>query len=90
MKHIIKATKLDRNTFNIEVDKSNYKHILKLLEKERMKIINKLKEYQLAGLIGTIKFPRNKYIQAELDILVDKKRVIKKSTEVINKLFKHY
>ena len=90
MKHIIKATKLDRDTFNVEADKGNYNYILKLLEEERIKIINKLKEYQEAGLIGTIKFPRNRHIQPELDKLVSKKRLIKHSTEQINKLFKHY
>ena len=50
-------------------------------------IIDKLKLYNQAGLIGTVKKPRNKQLQKELDILVEKKRVIKNSIEQISKIF---
>lgn len=87
---IIKVATAEKDSFGVEVKKSNYNLILKLLEEERLKIINKLKEYYAAGLIGTIKFPRNKYIQAELDAYVKRKKLIKVSVQQINKLFKGY
>ena len=88
MELVIKVAKIDKDAFGVQVNKDNYNVILKLLQEQRINIINKLKEYNATGLIGTIKYPRNKYIQPELDTLVERKRVINNSIEQINKLFK--
>lgn len=85
---IIKACKfIKKQTFNIEVTNENFLEVRVAMEKETRKYINKLKQYQAAGLIGSISFPRNKYIQKELDDIVRKKKILKKSTEQINKIF---
>ena len=86
---LIKATTLDKDIFNVKVDNSNYYIIKELLSKERTKIINKLKTYKSAGLIGSINYPRNKTIQKELDELVYKKRIIKDSISKITSIFYH-
>ena len=88
MELIIKVATIDKDSFGVQVKESNYNVILKLLQEERIKIIDRLKEYNAAGLIGTIKFPRNKYIQPELDVLVERKRIINNSIGQINKLYK--
>lgn len=86
--HIIRAAKLNGNIFDIRVNSDNYRLIRHALDKEKDRIINKLKNYKTAGLIGSIFYPRNRYLQKELDELVHKKRVLKKSIEQINKIFK--
>lgn len=85
---VVKVTMLSkREPFNVKVDTDNYLIIRQLLIEERLKIINKLKNYKSAGLIGSIFYPRNKTMQNELDDLVKKKRIIKNSIEKINKVF---
>lgn len=84
----VKATKIDNGFFNVKVAPETYLIIRKLLEKERTKIISKMKNYKTAGFINSIFRPRNKAIQKELDELVFKKRVLKKSISQINKIFK--
>jgi len=86
--YIIRAAKLNGDIFNIKVDGDNYRLIRETLILEKDKIINKLKNYKTAGLIGSIFYPRNKHLQKELDELVYKKRILKKSIEQINKIFK--
>ena len=86
--HIIRAAKLNGDVFNIKVDSDNYRLIRLALNEEKIKIIDKLKSYKTAGLIGSIFYPRNRYIQRELDELVYKKKVLKRSIEQINKIFK--
>ena len=83
----IKVVKIDSDYFEVNVVDSNFKQVRLLLLKEKEKIINKLKLYKQAGLIGSIKKPRNKQIQNELDILVLKKKIIKNSIKQINKIF---
>ena len=85
---IINACKLGRPIFQIEVTKENYIQIKSALKEERIKFIDKLKQYQIAGLIGSVTLPRNKYIQKELDDIVKKKKILKKSIEQINKIFR--
>jgi hypothetical protein len=65
----------------------NYLDLYMFLTNERKQIINKLKTYQTAGMIGSIFFPRNKHIQKELDILVNKKRTINKAIKQIHDLY---
>lgn len=84
---IIKAVKYEGNDFPVEVNDDNFKQIRLLLLKEKEKIITKFKLYNQAGLIGSIKKPRNKQMQKELDILVQKKKIIKNSIKQINKIF---
>ena len=85
----IKCAKLEvKEIFNIEVKKENFYIIKELLKQERTKIVNKLKTNKSAGLIGSIFYPRNKHLQKELNELVHKKRLLKKSIEQINKIFK--
>ena len=86
MKIILKVAKTDK-IFDIEVNNKNFLVVRKLLELERRKIIDKLKSYKSAGLIGSIFYPRNKYLQNELDDLVKKKRIISKGSNTINELF---
>jgi len=85
---IIKCAKLDKpELFNIQVKKDNFYVVRELLKQERTKIVDKLKTYKSAGLIGSISYPRNKTIQDEIDELVSKKRIIKDSIEKISKIF---
>lgn len=84
----IKATKIDSNFFNVNVTPETYLIIRILLEKERQKIINKIKNYKIAGFINSIYRPKNKAIQKELDELVYKKKTLKQSINQINKIFK--
>ena len=83
----IKVVKADGDYFEVKVNDNNFKHVRLLLIKEREKIIDKLKEYHQAGLIGSVKKPRNPQMQKILDILVEKKKVIKNSIKQINKIF---
>ncbi len=84
----IKAVKFDvKEIFNVDVDKSNYRDIRYGLERERVKFIDKLKEYQSAGLINSLSRPQNKHLQKELDDISHKKRVIKHSISQINQIF---
>lgn len=85
---IIKVTKIDKNFFNINVTNENYLIIKNLIEKERNKIISKLKNYKAAGFINSIFRPRNKAMQKELDELALKKKVLKNSINQINKIFR--
>ena len=87
MKIILKVAKIDKPIFNIEVDDKNFLFVRKLLEVERRKIIDKFRSYKSAGLIGSIFYPRNKYLQNELNDLVKRKRTITKSIETINEFF---
>lgn len=88
MEIIIKAAKANSpEIFNVATNEDNCILIRNLLVEERDKIISKLKNYKTAGLIGSIFYPRNKYLQKELNELVHKKRVLKKSIEQINKIF---
>ena len=84
---IIKAVKFNKEVFNVEVNDNNFYDIKIGLELERIKFINKLKEYKNAGLIKSILYPRNKYLQKEIDEIVKKKRIIKESVDTINKIF---
>lgn len=84
----ITAAKINKGFFNIEVNSENYSIIRSLLERERQKIIVKLKNYKAAGFINSIFKPRNKSIQDELDDLVKKKKILKYSISQINKIFK--
>jgi len=84
----IKVAKIDeQEPFNISVDKGNYIIVRNLIEQEKRKIIDKLKRYKSAGLIGSIFYPRNKTMQNELNDLVKKKRILTESLEKINKIF---
>lgn len=85
---IIQATKLEGKPFNVQVIPENYLIIRKLLERERTRIINKMKNYKTAGFINSIFRPRNKAMQKELDELVLKKILLKKSIYQLNKIFK--
>ena len=76
-----------RNITNKEIKLINYIDLYILLNKERNKIINKLKSYHSVGIIGSIFFTRNKYIQKELDELVRKKQIINKSIKQIHDLY---
>ena len=85
---ILKAAKLDKSKiFNVQVEKENFYIVRELFKQERVKIVDKLKMYKSAGLIGSISYPRNKTIQKEIDELVSKKRIIKDSIDKINKIF---
>lgn len=83
----LKVVLLDKEPFNVRVDKDNYYIIRDLLQKENTRIIDRLKTYKNAGLIGSISYPRNKTMQKELDNLASKKRLIKSSIDKINKIF---
>ena len=83
----LRVALIDKTDFNVKVDKNNYYIIRDLLAKENTKIVNRLKSYKSAGLIGSVSYPRNKNMQKELDTLVSKKRLIKDSIEKINKIF---
>ena len=87
-KYAIKVIKIEGDSFNVIVTKENYLIIYNLLKAEKQKIIEKLKEYKSAGLIGSIFYPRNKILQIELDNLVERKRLITNSIEKIMKIFK--
>ncbi|MCH7568435.1 MAG: hypothetical protein IIA87_03355 [Nanoarchaeota archaeon] len=84
----VRAATLDGNFFNVKVTPEDYLVVRKLLERERTRIIDKLKTYHVAGFINSIFRPRNKAMQKELDELVLKKRALKKSINQINQIFK--
>ena len=84
----IKIVKFDNDKeFEVKVTNENFKIIRFLIDKEKDKIIDKLKLYKNAGMIGSIFYPRNKQIQKELNNLVRKKRILTKSIEQINNIF---
>lgn len=85
---IIKATKINKESFYVKVDINNWQIIRNLLEKEKHLIIDKLLTYKAAGFIGSIFRPRNKVLQKELDILVKKKRLLQNSINQIYKIFR--
>ena len=85
--HILKIVKLDREPFTVKVNEENFPVIRELLEREKRKIIEKLKKYKSEGLIGSIARPINKHYQIELNVLIEKKRIINTAINNINKLF---
>lgn len=80
--------RIENEDIEIEVNKRNYPTIKKLLIKEKYKIIDKLRNYKTAGLIGSIYYPRNKTIQSKLNKLVKKKRELTDTIRKITKIFK--
>ncbi|MEK6880011.1 MAG: hypothetical protein AABY22_10405 [Nanoarchaeota archaeon] len=85
---IIKYPKMDKKEIDsYKVDVNNFMYFKIALQKERKKLIEKLKEYENAGIIKWKNKPRNKYIQKELDEMVIKKRILLESLNQINKIF---
>lgn len=85
---LIKYPKInEKEISNYKIDNTNFIYFKFALIKERKKFVDKLKEYQNAGLIKWMNKPRNKYMQSELDDLVKKKKILKESLEQINKIF---
>ena len=88
MEILVKVAKINKKeTFTVKATTSNYFLIKNLIEKEKEKIISKLKQYKSAGLIKSIFYPRNKVLQSDLDALVIKKRLLQNSIEQINSIF---
>ena len=87
---IIKAALIGEKieTFPIEVTIQNKEKVQRKLELERKKIINRLKQYKSEEQIKSIFRPKNKKIQDELDELVNVKREIKRSINLIKKILK--
>ena len=93
MKIAINVTTLEEKPYRIEVTddliaKNNYIKVRKFLEYQRQRIIDKLKEYKNAGFINSIKRPVNKTMQNQLDFLIKKKKILKKSINLIIQMFK--
>jgi hypothetical protein len=86
----IKAILIDElniKYLTIRTSKDNYILHKKKLESERIKIINRLREYEKAGLIRNIFKPRNKKMQKHLNELVFAKKIIKNSIQQIKSYF---
>ena len=84
----VKACKIDGNFFNVKVTPEDYLIVRTLLNYERKKIIERLKNYKTAGFINSIFRPKNKALQKELNELVYKKSILKNSINQINKIFR--
>ena len=91
METIIKAVLVhklnDVEFFNIVLTETKHKFIRGRLEYERVKILAILFDLQDNGIIKTVKIPKNKKIQKELDELVKAKRTIDKSIQVIKEIY---
>ena len=83
----IKIAKIYGQPFYIYFNFENYLSLKKSLYVEKMKIIDKLKQYKSAGLIGSISLPKNKTMQGELTELVLNKRIIAEAIIKLNKIF---
>src|SRR3990167_3066595 len=96
MIHKILISSFDKNIFDVNVtsgvtDKKlkliNYLDLYIFLKLEKDKILNKLRSYYSAGIIGSIFYPSNKHIQPELDILVKNKQIINKALKQIHDIY---
>ena len=76
-------------TFKINVTQKNLDKVTEKLNDEYKIMIQILKDYNAAGLIKSIRFPRNKKIQSQLDTIVKAKRQINKSLTLIKEIFKY-
>ena len=74
--------------FQVEVTEQKSQLIKERLKFERIKAINILKKLKEKEDITSIYHPRNKQYQHDLDRLVMSKRIIKKSIEKINEIYK--
>jgi len=72
----------------VSINERNYVIVRKNQEFIKEQIINKLKDYHKAGLINSIKRPKNKRMQDHLNELIIAKRDITKSVNIIRKFYK--
>jgi hypothetical protein len=73
--------------FKVICDKKNYRLIRKKLESERDKIVSYLKRFKHDGLIKSVKIPKNKRMQKQLNELVRLKKMIDRSIDKIKEFY---
>ena len=74
-------------TFLARVDETNNLITKKKLQYEREKIVNHLKLLKKLKEIKSIRKPKNKKIQSELNNYIDAKKIIKLAINKINTIF---
>jgi len=74
--------------FQVNVNDANQMLVRRKLEAEYSGILDTLKQYRAAGIIGSIKRPVNKSMQSQLNNLIKKKKILKSSINTIKQFFK--
>jgi hypothetical protein len=74
--------------FTIQVNESNVELVKKKLKSEKTKMINYLINLHELGKISSIRRPKNKQKQDKLNEIIEAKKIIKKSLNTLNTLYR--